>query len=258
MSRRHKETEIIKNYKPQQMETHNDGHLNDMSDIKSKGYNISNAIMDIFTRLEHKKLRDYVEKLATDLFIGLSNHEIIFDGKYLKIPLSFIECLGDGWLEYFRMCRDGKTEDKPKISKRGRNPIKQLFKTISDSKVMEFFHDTWDAVKKKCKELYENVTQFSVCFLHGSHKAFSPNDDPYGKLSHYYEMVKAEVGDFPERKTLNNYNNWFVNWRPVVINEGPKEKKLRYRHGMWQQLIEWIYYYLLQKAPEYAVQLQKG
>ena len=196
-------------------------------------------------------------KIVNSIMTAFTHHEIEVDDKWIMIPRSTFDELGDEWLQNYREMKDSESKESPK-KKTGRNPIKSLFKKVTDSKVMEFFHDTLCEVKEKCMELYENITQYSVCFLHSIHKAFSPDEDPYGKLSHYHEMIKQDIWDFPDRKTLSNYNNWFVNWKPVLINESPKEKNERHRHSIWQQLIEWIYYFLQKKAPEYAVQLQKG
>lgn len=255
MSRRHKENEIKENYKPQQMESHTDGHLRDTSNQDSASKKLFSGLT--FTKRLTFSSTVVIEKIVSGVMKAFSNHEFELDDKWIKIPRSAFDELGDGWLLNYRKMKESKSEESPK-KKAGRNPIKSLFKKVADNKVMEFFHDTLCEVKKKCMELYENITQYSICFLHGIHKAFSPGEDPYGKISHYHDMIKQDIWDFPDRKTLNNYNNWFVNWKPVLFNESPKEKNERYRHSIWQQLIEWIYYYLQNKAPEYAVQLQRG
>ncbi len=252
MSRRHKETDNKDNYKPQEMESHADGHLGVTSD------NYSTGKKRVYHRFLGTVSKYLAEKLSGLIKVSIMKDEIEIDDHWLKIPLSAFGELGDGWLQQFRKHAYPQNEGEPETKKKGAHPIKQLFKKIADSKVMEYFHNTLNEVKEKCVELYENITQFSICFLHGSHKAFAPDEDPYRKLSHYLVIISDEVFDFPTRKTLSNYNYWFVNWKPVVINERPKERNERYRHGLWTQLIEWIYYYLLQIAPEYAFQMQRG
>lgn len=197
-------------------------------------------------------------KAIKDVAGAFSRNEVVIDDKYLKIPLTaFKESTTDTFNRIVNKVV-AQEEEKSEANKRGAPPIKRLFKKITDSKVMQFFHKTKDTVKKKCAELVENLTQFCVCFFHGIHQAFAPDEDPYRKVSHYHDMLKAEVSDIPTRRTLSNYNNWFVNWVPVVFKETPKEKKERNRHRLWEKLIEWIYSYLLIIAPEYAVQLQRG
>ena len=256
MSRRHKESEIKDNYEPQQMESHDDGHLRVTLDKESTSNKILSGLT--CTRRLGKLLSFSAEKVKDAIEKALLKQEVVVDDEWLKIPLSAFQPLEERSPFRFWKKKRSQPEEEPEKNKRGRNPIKRLIDKISDSKVMDFFHNTWDAVKKKCEELYENVTQFSICFLRGIYRAFCPDDDPYGKISHYHEMLNNEICNFPTRKTLSNYYNWFVNWIPVVINETPKEKKERHRHSLWKELIEWIYYYLLQIAPEYAFQAQRG
>ena len=256
MSRRHKESEIKDNYKPQQAESQEDGSPR----VKRSLFSGAGSIIKNFTitKRDGSEAQFSLDKIMNAIINAFSKQEVEVDDEWLKIPLSAFQPLEERSPFRFWKKKRSQPEEEPEKSKRGRNPIKRLIDKISDSKVMDFFHNTWDAVKKKCEELYENVTQFSICFLRGIYRAFCPDDDPYGKISHYHEMLNNEICNFPTRKTLSNYYNWFVNWIPVVINETPKEKKERHRHSIWKQLIEWIYFYLLRIAPKYAVQMQKG
>ena len=254
MSRRHKEQENT-NYKPQQAESHEDGSLR----VKCSPLDTCLSILNFtITKRDGSKCQFSMHKIMEAISGAFSRNEVEVDDKWMKIPLTAFKRYSDDNINRIVSHTFAQEEEKPKESKRGAHPIKRLFKKITDSKVMEFFHKTWNEAKEKCAELIENVAQFCTCFLHGSHKAFAPDEDPYRKVSHFYNMVKAEVWDFPTRKTLSNYNNWFVNWTPVVINETPKEKKERHRHSLWKQLIEWIYCYLLKIAPKYAFQTQRG
>ena len=237
------------------MESHDDGHLRVTLDKESTSKILSGLTC---TKCIGKIFSFSTDKIIAAIEKAFSKQEVEIDDKWLKIPLSAFQPLEERSPLRFWKRNRSQPEEEPEKSKRGRNPIKRLIDKISDSKVMGFFRNTWDAVKKKCEELYENVTQFSICFLRGIYRAFCPDDDPYGKISHYHEILHDEIRDFPTRRTLSNYYNWFVNWRPVLINESPKEKKERHRHSLWKELIEWIYYYLLKIAPEYAVQMQRG
>ena len=255
MSRRHKETEITDNYKPQQADSQAEGSPKVKRSIFGGGLTLSN-----FSIVKRDGSKDgfLLSKIMNAISKAFTSKEIEVDDKWVKIPRSTFNELENGWLNQYRESNNPQPEEEPKTSKRGANPVKRLFKKIKDSKVMELFHKTLNTVKEKCYELYENITQFSICFLHGSHKAFAPDEDPYRKVSHYYDMIKYEVEDFPTRKTLSNYNYWFVNWKPLLTNESAKEKAERHRHILWVELIEWIFYYLAEIAPEYAVQPLKG
>lgn len=237
------------------MKSHDDGHCNDMSDYDST----CEAILGGYTITRRRSLNinlyDKIIRSVIDAFL-LDNMEV--GDKWVKIPRSAFGELGDGWLQRFRELNNPSFEEEQEVSKRGRNPIKRLFRKITDSKVMDYFRETLSEVKAKCKKLYENITQFSVCFLKGIHQAFCPADDPYGKISHFHEMIRSDGWEIPSRKTLNNYYSWFVNWRPVLFNESAKEQKERFKHSLWKQLIKWIYEYLLQRAPEYAYQPIEG
>lgn len=237
MSRRHKENDID-NIKPQQAESHAD-------DRYKNEYSVLNKFIKFtITKRDGTKDRFSLDKIASAISKAFTkayeDDEIEVDDAYVKIPRRYIE-------------RYELFEEEQRKSKAGRNPIKRLFARIADSKVVQYFHDTLEAVKLKCEELYEDVTQFSVCFLKSAFKVFSPDDDSYGKQSHYHRVLADEVPDFPSRKTLNNWCKWFDEWEPVVFNESRTEKQERARHRLWEKLIEWIQRYLTQLAPQYVV-----
>ena len=251
MSRRHRETETKENYKPQQAESQEDGSLREKRSFLRSA---SSLLKFSVVKRDGSKDGFSLSKIVTAICKAFSKEEIEVDDKWVKIPRSAFDEQDNALLSKILKRSEPQPEEKSKSSKRGANPIKRIFNKIADSKVMEFFHDAINNVKAKCVELYEGLTQFAICFLHGSHKAFAPDEDPYRKLSHFYKMVKSEFRDIPTRKTFNNYKNWFVNWRPVLYNESPKEKNERKRHSLWRRLIEWISHYLIEIAPEYAVQ----
>lgn len=175
------------------------------------------------------------------------------DDKWVKFPLSAFDEADIADVRGYTTNIGIQLEEKPEKKKKGgRNPIKRLFSKISDSKVVQCFHNTLNAVKEKCIELYEGITQYSTCFLKASNNVFSPDDDPYGKVSHYHRILEFEVPELPTRKTLNNWLRWFEDWRPAVTYEDRKAKNERARHRLWEKLIEWIQSYLTQLAPQYA------
>ena len=237
MSRRHKEQETEINHKPQQAESQADGS-------QERDYSYLNKFLKFtIAKRDGTKGRFSLDKIVSAIskaFTKASEEdEIEVDDKYVKIPLQYFD--------------DKTIEEVQKKSKGGRNPVKRLFSGISDSKVVEYFHNTLNAVKEKCIELYENITQYSTCFLKAANKTFSPDDDPYGKISHYHRILEDEVPELPTRKTLNNWLRWFDDWKPAVTYEDRKDKKQRARHRLWERLIEWIKKYLMELAPKYAV-----
>ena len=252
MSRRHKEKEIPINYKPQQAES--------QADVSQRVECLQVEDDSILFDIKENKCNDGKFRLSLSLMDAIlkvfANQEFVVDKDWVKLPRSAFD---DGWLKYFRKAANPSPEEEPKKKrKKGRNPIKRLINKIADSKVVELFRETMDGVKEKCVELWMDITQYTVCFLQGIHKAFAPDEDPYGKITHYHNMLKDEVRDLPSRKTIDFYIRWYENWRPIVFNELPKEKNERHKHGIWKQLIEWIFYYLQKIAPEYAVQMQRG
>lgn len=237
MSRRHKEQETESNYKPQQAESRADGSHERDNSFLDKILNFT------ITKRDGTKDRFSLDKIVSAVANAFKkasvSDEIEVDDKYLKIPLQYVD--------------ENIIKEVQKKSKGGRNPVKRLFSRISDSKVVEYFHNTLCAVKEKCIELYESITQYSTCFLKAANQFFSPEDDPYGKISHYHRILECEVVELPTRKTLNNWLRWFEDWSPAVTYEDRKEKKQCARHRLWERLIDWIKKYLMELAPEYAV-----
>lgn len=242
MSRRHKETEIKDNSQQIEVASQADNHL--------RGYRFNLSSPSLLERLvavkkpdkkksifSMEKISAAIEKISHILGDPLSISDIEIDEKWVKIPRSYF---------------DDEIVDKMTQGK-GRPFIKRLFNRITDNEVVDCFKKTLHAVKKKCTELYENLAQYAVCFLKGSNQAFAPDDDPYGKLSHFHRILNSEFPDLPTCRTLNNYMHWFVEWEPVVTDETAKDKKERHRHRIWEQLIEWIYNYLKKIAPQYVV-----
>lgn len=248
MSRRHKDKEQTGNYKPHQAESQVDGSPRDKSDKESAGDKLFSGLK--FTVRLGAATRLLAERITRALGTALEKHTIEVDDRWVKIPRSAFEKVDDDWLQHFKVLPSPEIEDES--PKRGRNPITRLIRKVADSKVVSMFKTTLAEVKTKCKELYENISQFCTCFLKGIHKAFSPDDDPYGKITHFHEILVQGGVRLPTRRTLNNYYRWFEDWRRVVINETANERNERERHRLWERLIEWIYKYLLKLAPQYA------
>ena len=245
MSRRHK-VETENNYKPQQAESQADG-----SPKKSRWTVSSSSLLDklLVTRKDRCTIRVLAEKIAnviqpafTRAFI---DDTIEMDDKWVKIPRSYFD---EG---FFKLHVDKDVEEEATHG-RGRRFLNRLINTIADSKFVSYVKDSYKAVKEKCVELYENTTQFATCFLRAAFKIFAPEDDPYGKMSHYHSLIEHELPGLKSRKTLNNYYKWFVEWKPAVTYESPKAKKERFKHKLWEKLIAWLCKHLLEIAPQYA------
>ena len=139
--------------------------------------------------------------------------------------------------------------EKPK---RGRPKIRKLFSKISDSDVVRYFKDTLKTAKKKCKELYEDITQYAVCFFNASFNVFAPDEEPMGKLAHYHRILDKSVENLPTRRTLSNHYKWFVDWTRAAI-ETAKERAERDKHILWEKFISWIQEYIMNITPQYAL-----
>ncbi len=247
MSRRHKEQETESNYKPQSVESHADGHSNNL-----RWTNRSSSLLDMVLtvnqtdsgafRLLTEKITASILKAVAEAFI---DKKIALDDNWVKIPRSYFEN------ESFSLDIGDEVIEETTHG-RGRRFWKRLVNTVEDSKIVSYVKRTYKAAEVKCKELIENATQFCACCLKGLFKTFAPDDDPYQKLSHYHRLLEHEISGLKGRRQLSNYYKWFVDWRPAVTYESPKDKKEKFRHKLWERLIDWICEYLLKLAPQYA------
>ena len=239
MSRRHKETETIKNYAPQiVLIDEDDIHVTSFLKIK-----IANILKNIFSP-PYRWKKETDKKLAEIIGNAFNSRDIEIDDKWVKIPRSLFEVHLDETTPY-----EAILEEK---SKRGRPIIKRLLSKIADSEVIGYFKKTLKTVQTKSVELYKDIAQFSVCFLKGIHNVFCPDDDPYGKISHYHRMLDEAINGIPTRKTISNCYKWFVEWK-VVCTDTVREKAEKAKHRLWMKLMEWIQSYLLKIAPQYAI-----
>lgn len=183
----------------------------------------------------------------TDTFIhGLVDLKLEIRDDMICMPRCMFP---EKWIRFYQELSKPNNE---KEKKSGRKPIKRLFNKIADSKVVGYFKETLSAVKETFEEYYEGIKQFCVCFYNSAFQAFSPKEDPYGKLSHYHRIISKEVEGIPTRKTLSNAYNWFITWKKCQIST-LSEQAEETRHKMWALLIKWIYEYLLKLAPQYVV-----
>ena len=250
MSRRHKILETESNYKPQQVESYEDSHQKKSRWTLSSS-SILNKIVSVTKRNEDsalyasEKIFKAIHKAFTKAFYDES---IEVDDKWVKIPRSYFEAEASSLdIEKKVIEREGSAHG------RGRRFLNRLINTVADSKIVGYVKDTYREAKNRVSELIENTTQFCACCLDGLFKAFAPDDDPYGKLSHFHRLLTHEFPDLQSRKTLSNYYKWFIEWKPPLTSYvGPKEKKNRFRHRLWEKLIAWICDYLKTLAPEYA------
>ena len=246
MSRRHKENDIEQT-KPHQAEPQRGDSMGKIMRFTVSSTSFTNNL---------SSLCHIITNAVTN---ALKNEDIEIDDQWLKIPRKYLEpecslCFGLRSL-------DGPPELTPhtekKQSKRGRHWLKRLVDKVEDSTVVGWFKTTLNKAKEMVQELYQDVTQFAVCFLKGIHEAFCPDDDPYGKLSHYHRMLvnpDAEIPDIPSRETLSRYYRWFKDWREEVTFEDRKAKRMKHKHRIWEKLIQWTTKILLQLAPQYAAQ----
>ena len=190
-----------------------------------------------------------VEQIAESIEKALSQREIEVDDKWVKIPRRYFE----DSLFTIRLEEKQETCAEEKRNK-GRPWLKRLIDKVEDSQVVGWFKTTLHEAKEKCKELFQDITQVAVCFLKGIHEVMAPDEDPYGKMSHYHRLLAGEIPKVPSRETLSRHYRWFVNWRKAVTYEDGKAKNERYKHWIWERLVQWIKVFLIKLAPQYVAQ----
>lgn len=252
MSRRHKELEKESNYEPQQVESYEDGHQK-KSRWTIGASSIINKLLTVTKRDKESDLQCHIsEKIFNAIGRAFSkafnDESIVVDDKWVKIPRSYFDAEASSLdIEKEVIEREGATHG------RGRRFLNQLINTVADSKIVDYVKAAYKEAKKKVSQFIENTTQFCACCLDGLFKTFSPCDDPYGKLSHFHRLLATEFPDLQSRKTLSNYYKWLIEWKPSLTSYvGPKEKKNRFRHSLWEKLIAWICNYLKTIAPQYV------
>jgi hypothetical protein len=246
MSRRHKENDIDI-YKPQQAESHTDGSLRVHSNCDSAFNKLLSGLS--ITRRCPASVTFFADQIAEAIEKAFSQREIEVDDKWVKIPRRyFIDSLSTIRLEEKQETYAEEKRD------RGRPWLKRLIDKVEDCQVVSWFKTTLHEAKQKCKELYQDITQLAVCFLKGIYEVMVPDEDPYGKVSHYHRILAGEIPNIPSRETLSRHYRWFVNWRKAVTHEDGKAKNERHKHRIWERLVNWIKEFLLKLAPQYAAQ----
>lgn len=249
MSRRHKENDID-TYKPQQAESHADGSPRVPSDHDSTSKKLFSVLS--VTRGLSSAAKFLAERISKSIEKAFSQGEIEVDDKWVKIPRRYFE----EPLSSIRLTPLGQEPPSEEKRNRGRPRPKRLIDKVEDSKVVGWIKSTFHEAPKRCKELYQDITQVAVCFLKGIHEFMAPDEDPYGKMSHYHRMLAADVDipDIPSRETLSRHYRWFVNWKKAETYEDGKAKNKRHKHRIWERLVNWIKEFLLTLAPQYAAQ----
>jgi hypothetical protein len=243
MSRRHKENDID-NIKPQQAESHEDGSPR----VKRCTVSCASFINKLI-----KVDKSYVDHVMEAVVTAFTRKEYLIDDEWVKIPRRYFDhslFSIEHELGHIAMT-PYPSEEKPK---RGHPLLKRFISKFEDNIVVNWFKTTLKALKETCRELYHGLTQFAVCFQNGIHEAFAPDEDPYGKMSHYWRMLEPEINGFPSRETLGRNYRWFRDWRETVTYEDSKAKKERHKHRIWERLIHWIKEFLLKLEPQYAAQ----
>ena len=247
MSRRHKENDI-ETYKPQQAESHADGSPRVQSDYDSTSNKLFSGLsiarrVSCATKFLAKILNESIEK-------AFSLGEIEVDDKWVKIPRRYFE----EPLSSIRLTAFRQKHPPEEKRKKGHPWLKRLIDKVEDSKVVGWFKTTLYEAQQRCEGLYQNITQVAVCFLKGIHEFMAPDEDPYGKMSHYHRMLVEDIPDIPSRETLSRHYRWFENWRKAETYEDGKAKNERHKHRIWERLVNWIKEFLIKLAPQYAAQ----
>jgi len=247
MSRRHKETEETKDYKPQQAESHADGSP------RVKGLSLFGLSFKKFsiTKRDGSKNRFSLSKITDAIRKAFEKEEVEIDDEWVKIPRRYF----DFGKEYDYARNSDSTAEYLDESRphRGRSFKDRLIYLFDDSEPIRWFKETLSKVKTNAKQLFKGMTQFSVCFLKSLYEAFLPHGDPYQSVSHYHRILAEEnVPNLPSRVTINRNYLWFVRWHESVTFEDRKAKNNRQKHRLWERLVKWIKEFLLKLAPQYA------
>ncbi len=245
MSRRHKENDVD-TYKPQQAESHVDGSPRD------KGHSFLGLCIKNFTiaKRDGSKDRFLLSKIIDSILSAFEKKDVEVDDEWVKIPRRYFEkSLSTISLSAFS--HEPCTEEK---RNKGRPWLKRLIDKVEDSQVVDWFKSALHEAKEKCIELYQDITQVAVCFLKSIHEFMAPDEDPYGKVSHYHRMLAENIPDIPSRETLSRQYRWFVNWKKAETYEDGKAKNERHKHRIWERLVNWIKEFLMKLAPQYAAQ----
>ena len=246
MSRRHKINDID-TYKPQQAESHVDGGPRVQSDYDSTSDKLLSELS--ITRSFSFSMELLARTISESIGNAFSLRDIEVDDKWVKIPRHYFKkSFPTISLEKYQAAYDNEKRNK------GRPWLKRLMDKVEDSKVVDWFKTTLHEAKQKCIELYQDITQVAVCFLKGIYEFMAPDEDPYGKVSHYHRMLAENIPDIPSRETLSRNYRWFIYWKKAETYEDGKAKNERHKHRIWERLVNWIKEFLMKLAPQYAAQ----
>ena len=257
MSRRHKENDIEQS-EPHEAESQGDGSIIGKC-FSSKSTNLLNKMLVVVKQPESSLTTKLSDAITCAILKAFQKREVVMDDKWLKIPSRYVKSSLFNVLHELEHIQCSPPPEK-KEPKRGRGLLTRLIDKFEDSQVVDWFKNTWNVGKQIAKEICLNITQFTVCFLKGIHEAFCPDDDPYGKISHYHRMLAVPdepekgIPNIPSRVTINRNYKWFTEWREAVTYEDGKAKRKRHKHRIWKRLVQWIKEYLLTLAPQYAAQ----
>ena len=217
-----------------------------------------NKLVHVVEEPEYNISYKLSEVISGAVIKAFHKKEVVIDDEWVKIPRKYLEGqLFDVAHELAHIAEGPPPDKKPKS---GAPLIQRLIDKVEDSKVVGWFKATLKKAKQEVVELYQDMTQYTVCFLNGIFQAFCPDDDPYRKVSHYYRMLVCPdepengIAGIPSRETINRNCKWFREWREAVTYEDPKAKREKHKHRIWERLVRWIKEFLLTLAPQYAAQ----
>lgn len=168
-----------------------------------------------------------------------------FDGKYLA---QLVEQVAN--TEILEM-EEPSMEELKNTNGRGRPMIEQMSSFVSDNKVCSWAKTIYRKIYKKSIAVAKNVTQYCVCFLCSFFKIYD-TEEPYGRITHFWRIMKGSIPKMPTARAIQKYYSWFVSWKAAAIKT-VAEIKEETKHRAWEKLERLIYGYLLQLAPQVAM-----
>ena len=261
MSRRHKETEKKRIFTPT-VESQGDGHLEPTPKTASASNNHhtsgSNMIQTVVKRdgriigFNEQKIMDAIRKAMicvkeATLEVFLNDATLSISSQNLPTTVTTKELLASV-IDALSTVKDALPDEEDK-RQRGRPKVTRLFGWIEDSKVYHLARDICQQVLHKSLGVIKNIKQFLVTLMCALFR-IDDTQEPYGKVTHFYNLFKGRI-KLPSLRTIQNGYKWFREWSRSTIRTC-KERAEEALHESWenmeQKIFEALNLYKLQYA----------
>lgn len=150
---------------------------------------------------------------------------------------------------------DAPEEQFSDTRKRGRPKILQLFDRFRDTDVIKMLKTSYFELFHKTIEKAKDIIDHVICFLQAMCER--EDDDCYGKISHYHEMLKRNLScvALPTVRTLQNKFNKFKElasgWKKNIKNAMKEKEECLFKK--WMRLKGQYLSEIEILAPAYAI-----